>query len=285
MRGVVGIGGWLRIPPAIAGATIAAFATSGPELAVSTLAAAAGTPQIGLGDALGSNIFNIAVVFGFTLLISASRMERGTARREFRFALAAPALAALLLVDGVLSRWDAMLLLALFLTWVGVVLRDAWHHRSRTAAAAGTGHPGRSAVAGALGLVLLLVAGHLIVGAAQDLARALGIAPYMIGATLVAAGTSMPELVTALVAKLRGHDEVGVGTLLGSNLFNGLFIVAVAALIHPIVVEPASVVASLAIGACTVVLILPAHDGTITRHRGALLLLVYVAYVALLLRT
>jgi cation:H+ antiporter len=134
------------------------------------------------------------------------------------------------------------------------------------------------------GLACLFAAGALIVQGARGIALGLGLSEFVIGATVVAVGTSVPELATALISKLRGHDEVGLGALLGSNIFNGLFIIAVAALIHPIVVDPASVRTALVFGALAVLLTLPDRGGAIGRWRGVLLLAVYLAYVTLVLR-
>jgi cation:H+ antiporter len=133
-------------------------------------------------------------------------------------------------------------------------------------------------------LLLLVVAGRLIVPASRALAAAWGIDDYVIGATVVALGTSTPELATALVSKLRGHEEVGLGTLLGSNLFNALFIVAVAALIHPIPVRVAELLPTLGAGVLVALLVVPDRSGALARGRGALLLCCYAAYVASLLR-
>jgi len=133
-----------------------------------------------------------------------------------------------------------------------------------------------------VGLVLLIAAGRLIVTGATGIARAFGIDEFVIGATIVAVGTSAPELATTLIAKLRGHDEVGLGTVLGSNIFNGLLIVAVATLISPIVVSWHEVAVALAFGLVAVVFTFPSRHGFIGRGRGVVLLVLYLLYLSLL---
>jgi cation:H+ antiporter len=137
---------------------------------------------------------------------------------------------------------------------------------------------------GAAGFALLAIAGTLIVDGARGLALAWGMDEFVVGATVVALGTTAPELATVLAAKLRGHDEVGLGTVLGSNIFNGLFIIPIAAAIHPIAVGRAETAIALGFGAVAIALTYPGGSGLIGRLRGALLLALYAAYVASLLR-
>jgi cation:H+ antiporter len=284
VRGVVALSRWLQIPAGIAAATMAAFATSAPELSVSTLAAAGGTPEIGLGDALGSNVVNIALVLGLTLLVSNTHVARDVVKREVAFAVAAPLLTGVLAADGLLSRLDAVVLLGVFGGWLAVTMKAAREHRTRiTSRAEGERHS-RSVGAGVAGLVLLFAAGYLIVRASQNLVLAWGIDGFLIGATLIAVGTSMPELATALVAKLRGYDEVGMGTVLGSNLFNGLFIVPLAALIHPVTLRLADVLIALTYGTLLLLVLVPGTGGYAGRWRGGLLIAAYGSYMTLLLR-
>jgi cation:H+ antiporter len=127
---------------------------------------------------------------------------------------------------------------------------------------------------------LLVGAGVLIVTGAKGIAASLGLDPFVIGATIVAVGTSAPELATTLVAKVRGHDEIGLGNILGSNIFNGLFVIALAATIRPIVVDWRETTTALAFGLAALLLVLPRRDGMIPRRRGVLLLVLYGAYVA-----
>jgi len=278
LKGVLGISVWLRLPNMLVATTLAAFATSSPELTVSSLAAWAGKPEIGLGDALGSNVVNIGLVLGLALLFGSLSARFGEIKGNFLLALAVPVLTLFLARDGTLSRGEGGLLLTLFTVWIFMQARQALAHRRTTADQAATGSPLRAWLYAAVGLVCLVLAGQLFVTGASGIALALGVHAYVIGATVVAIGTSLPELVTTLLARWRGHDDVGLGTLLGSNLFNGLAIVGVAAAIHPIQAPVDEITATLGFGALTVLLILP-RAGVIQRWRGGVLLLAYAAFV------
>lgn len=284
VRGTVSLATWARIAPGIVGATVAAFATSSPELSVSITSALAGTPQIALGDALGSNVVNIALILASVLLISGIQSSRDSIRRDFPVAFLVPVLTAVLAADGELSRLDGLVMLSLFLAWIIAALIEARRQRSAAEEVLGAHRLAPALLSAALGLGLLVGAGLLIVDGARAIAVSFGLSEFVIGATVVAVGTSVPELATALISKLRGHDEVGLGTVLGSNIFNGLFIVAVAALIHPIVFDASSVRVALAFGLVAVMLTLPGKSGYIGRGRGLLLLLLYVAYVVAVVR-
>jgi cation:H+ antiporter len=281
LKGVLGVAEWLRLPKMLVASTFAAFATSSPEMAVSSMAAASGRPGIGLGDALGSNVVNLGLILGIALFFGPLAARFDEIKRDFLLVLIVPIATLLLALDGTLSRADGLLLLALFVLWMAFVVRQALKHR-RTASLA----PDPSVSAGRawlfllVGLAALVVAGRLFVTGASGLATALGVAPYVIGATLVAIGTSLPELVTVVLSRMRGHDDVGLGTLLGSNLFNGLAVVGTAATIQPIHAPLGELAVAATFGVVTVLLVLP-HAGLISRRRGFALLAAYAAFVLL----
>jgi cation:H+ antiporter len=284
VRGTVGLAKSLRISAGIVAATVAAFATSSPELTVSITSALRGAPTIALGDALGSNVVNVALILGSALLIGVLHAPRGTVKRDFPAALAVPVVTAVLLIDGQLSRLDGFLLLTMFAAWLVAVVREARRERSSVEEVLGAYPPGRAVLEGAVGLVLLIAAGTLIVTGATGIASAYGVSDFIIGATIVAVGTSVPELATAIISRLRGHDEVGLGTVLGSNIFNGLFIVGVASSITPIRIGFAAVAPALALGVLAVALTYPSRNGIIGRYRGGMLLAVYVVYLTAVLQ-
>jgi cation:H+ antiporter len=279
LKGVLGISAWLRLPKLLVATTLAAFATSSPELTVSSMAALAGKPEIGLGDALGSNVVNIALILGLALLFGALSTRFAEIRRDFLLALSVPVLTLFLALDGMLSRAEGALLLVLFAVWLTLAARQAIAHRREVQAnAQAIGQPLSTALYLIAGLACLILAGRLFVTGASGIAVALGVHAYVIGALVVAIGTSLPELVTTLLARLRGHDDVGLGTLLGSNLFNGLAIVGVAAAIHPIQAPVGEIAAALVFGVLSMLLILP-RAGVIPRWRGLALLTAYAAFV------
>lgn len=279
VRGAVGLAAWIRVPAGIIGATVAAFATSSPELSVGVQSAVAGTPEIALGDALGSNVINIACVLGIVLVTGPLVVDRRELRRELGFAAVAPLLTLVALVDGKLVTVEAVVLLAVFAGWLLLVINAARKARQQVVEGLVTSTRWAALASSVVGLVLLVLAGRLIVVAAEGIGADLGLDPFVVGATLVALGTSTPELATTIISRRRGHLEVGVGTLLGSNVFNNLWIVGVAALVHPIRADVSEVL--LAIIACLVALALvtPSQRSPMGKARGVLLLCVAVTYM------
>jgi cation:H+ antiporter len=283
VRGLVGLALWARVSAAIIGTTVAAFATSSPELSVAVGSALSGHPEISLGDVLGSNIVNVAFILAVTLCISGIISPCASVRRDFPVALLVPVAVGALGVDGRLSRTDGVALLVFFFVWLSTVVNAARQERSAAAVLGGTR---RGLATGQClgGFLFLIGSGHFIVQGARGIAVAFGIPEFVIGATVVAVGTSMPELATTVISKLRGHDEVGLGTVLGSNIFNGLFIIGVAALICPIQVATRQVGWALGFGVVTTILTFPRRDGMIPRWRGLALLALYAAFVVAVLR-
>lgn len=284
VRGAVGLADWARISPGIIGVTVAAFATSSPELSVSINAALAGRPQIALGNALGSNIMNVALILGLALVISGIQSSRDSVKRDFHVALLIPIITGVLFLDGELSRFDGLLMLSMFLAWHVAAVIEARKQRNVAEEVLGKHRRWLVTFSCLAGLALLVAAGNLIVAGAGGIAIAFGIDEFIIGVTIIAVGTSVPELAITVIAKLRGRDEVGLGTILGSNIFNGIFVVAVAAIIHPITVAWREVAITLVFGLVALVFAYPTHTGFIERRRGFLLLVLYAAYLATILQ-
>lgn len=284
VRGLVGLSHWIRLSPGIISVTIAAFATSSPELSVSINAALEASPQLALGDALGSNVVNIAFILAIALIISGIRCPRNSVKRDFPVAIFVPLITGLLVMDGQLSRLDGILLLGVFVVWLITTLIDAKKQQQATAEVAGSHSGWRIVFICLSGLLFLLVSGELIVSGARNIALSFGVDEFIIGATLVAVGTSTPELATAVIAKCRKQDDISLGTLLGSNLFNGLFIVGVAALIHPISVTVREIVAVLVFGLLAVLFSYPTRTDIIKRSQGMLLLVLYAAYLTIMIQ-
>lgn len=284
VRGAVGLAYWARVSPGIIGATVAAFATSSPELSVAINAAMAGEPQISLGDALGSNVVNVALILALALVISGIQSPRDSVKRDFPVALLIPIITGVLFLDGEISRFDGLLMLSLFLAWLVTAVIEARKQRNAAEEVLGEHRGWLVVISCVAGLAFLVAAGNLIVAGARGIAISFGIDEFIIGATIVAVGTSVPELATTIIAKLRGHDEVGLGTILGSNIFNGIFIVAVAAIIYPITVAWREVAITLVFGLVALVFTYPTRKGFIGRRRGVLLLVLYAVYLATILQ-
>jgi cation:H+ antiporter len=285
VRGTVGVARWARVSPAIVSATFAAFATSSPELSVAVTSASLGRPEISFGDALGSNVVNVALVLALAAVIAGIRSSNESVKRDFPVALAVPIVTAVLILDGVVSRLEGVLLLGLFVAWIIVVTLEALRQRQTKVTTPPQRRRWLIVLMSIVGVALLVAAGRLIVAAAEGIAADFGIDTFVVGATMVAVGTSTPELATTIIARLRGHDEVSLGTILGSNIFNGLLIVAVAAIISPIVVGRLEVAAALAFGVAALAIAYPWATGYIGRRRGIALLLLYAVYLGVVLQT
>lgn len=283
VRGLVGLAAWLRMPAGVIGATVAAFATSSPELTVAVSAAGEGRPEIALGDALGSNIVNIGLVVGVVLALGATSAA-DVSRRDALTGLAMALLLLVLVLDEEVSRRDGAVLLIAFSAWLAVTVERALRGRSDIVATVAERRHGRALVAAALGLVSLVLAGRLIVAGAKSISEDLGLSTFVVGVVLVSLGTSAPELATAVIARVRGHAEVGLGAAFGSNIFNTSFIIGIAALIAPIGVVRRDVSISVLFGAALVAVVLVGSSGRrLPRWRGFVLLAAYAASILVLL--
>lgn len=285
--GCVTLAAWARWPASVIGATVAAFGTSAPELLVAAQASASGVPQISLGDVLGSNVVNIALILAVVLASSGLKTQKDGAAQDWAWALAAPFLLGAVLADGWFSRLDALALLGAFSVWLLLVIRRARSHAAHS-------RPMDAEMPAAFSLkVLLEVAGGLavLIGAAQFMVRggtgvaaALGMSPFVIGAVVVAVATGTPELATTIISRMRGHDAIGLGNILGSNIFNVLFIASFAALMRPYSVRLPEVLLSLLAGVAATLMLWPGRSGMLARWRGMVLLVMYLAYVLLTLQ-
>ncbi|MCB9409436.1 MAG: sodium:calcium antiporter [Mycolicibacterium sp.] len=281
IRGLIGFSAWWRLPTSVVAATLAAFATSAPELSVAINSAIAGQPEIALGEVLGSNVVNIALVLGIAVAFAPILVDRGAVAREYPAAAAAPALVGLLAVDGRLGRLDGLILLAVFAAWLSRGVAAGRRFRASAPGAVLERTRTSVVISLGLGLVMLILAGRAIVAGAVGISAALGWDGFVVGAVLVALGTSAPELVTVIIARLRGHDDVAVGTILGSNIFNTLMILGIAAVIHPIAVEGFETDVGVVASAVLVLLLIPVR-GRLERWRSVPLLGSYVLVLALL---
>ena len=286
----------LGVPALLVGMVVVGFGTSAPELTVSAISAWEGNPSIALGNAWGSNICNVALILGAAAAVSPLAVRRASLRFDLPVLLAATALSWFLLRDGSVSRADAWILLGVFAAWLGVSVLLAV--RGRAAAAEetpGGGLSGREAAFWTVfGLVVLVVSSRALVWGAVELAQALGVSDLVIGLTVVAVGTSLPELASSVAAARKGEDDLAVGNVIGSNLFNTLAVVGLAGAIRPMdAVVPAvaarDVPAAFALAAALLVLGLPwwrrgARDGRLGRVAGAVFLAAYAFYLVLLFR-
>lgn len=276
----------LGVSPLLVGLTIVAFGTSAPELAVSLTAALQGANEIAVGNVVGSNIFNILMVAGLSAVVCPLVMDRTLLRRDWPISLAA---ALLLLVfiapDLTISRLEGIILLAVFAVVLGTQIRAALKNRDTLESEEDevAMPPLMIGVNIVLGLACIIIGGQLAVNGATGIARMFGLSETLIGLTIVAIGTSLPELVTSLVAARKGQNEIAMGNVIGSNIFNLLLILGVSATITPIPVQATSIIDALVLIGISIVFYLPARCGKLGRAPGVVMALTYVAYTAYLI--
>lgn len=291
VRGAVAIASRLGMSPMVIGLTLVGFGTSTPELLTSLQAAFAGAPGIAVGNVVGSNIANILLILGVAAAITPITVNPEAFRRDGAVLIAASLAGLAIVLTGSLGRGAGAVLLAGLFAYVTLTI--LFERRRHSAAAAlyeaeaeSVEIPGISPLVAAFqfagGLAVTLLGARLLVSGAVGLATDLGVSDAVIGLTVVAIGTSMPELVTSIVAARRGHGDVAFGNILGSNIFNILGILGTTALVKPLAVP--QVIADFDIWvmlAATALLVATAVSGwRINRTEGAILLGCYIAYLA-----
>ncbi|MGK7295406.1 MAG: calcium/sodium antiporter [Candidatus Wenzhouxiangella sp. M2_3B_020] len=288
------IAGHFGMPPLLIGMLVIGFGTSAPEMTVSVLSAATGNTGIALGNAYGSNITNIALILGVTALIAPIAVHSRVVRVELPALLAITALAGWQLLDGTVSRTDALLLLLVFALLLAWTLWTSLRRPDDTLAddiedsGMAAGAPGRNAAWLLVGLLVLIASSRLLVWGAVDVAEAVGLSQVVIGLTVVAIGTSLPELASSLTAARRGEHDLAVGNVVGSNLFNTLVVVGLAGIVRPLPVPATLIQRDLPVMiGLTVVLLLFCYGfrgpGRINRLEGAALAAGFIAFTTWLL--
>lgn len=286
------------MPPLLIGMVIVGFGTSAPEMVVSAISASQGNPGIALGNAYGSNITNIALILGLTALISPIAVHSQVLRKELPILTAITALAAWQLWDGEISRNDAIVLLGVL---GGLMVWTIWQGMQKNADALAMemeqeleirDMPLRRAVVWLIvGLTLLIASSRILVWGAVEIARGFGVSDMIIGLTIVAIGTSLPELASSIIATRKGEHDIALGNILGSNLFNTLAVVGIAGIIHPMPVGPEvfsrdiMVMAALTISLFIFGYGFRGRQGRINRFEGAALLACYIGYTAYLVKS
>jgi cation:H+ antiporter len=286
----------LRIPQLIVGLTVVAFGTSTPEVIVSVQAAFAGHPAVAIGNVVGSNIANIGLILGVAMLIAPARVDSALRSRELPVLLAATALVPITLIDGTISRSEGAVLLAFGVLYTAWMIRAARTGSEVAAAKAdaaverdvadSAGAPrargaARSSLIALFGLGVLLVGGSLFVDGAVSGAHAVGMSERLVGLTVVAVGTSLPELVTSVVAARRGHSDLAIGNVVGSNIFNVSFCLGAAALVGNVGAELRAISVDLvALGVMTAVAaVFIRSDRMISRGEGAVAVGLYLLFL------
>lgn len=299
VTGAASVARHLGMPALLIGMVIVGFGTSAPEMVVSLLAALQGNPGIALGNAYGSNITNIALILGLTALISPIAVHSQVLRRELPVLAIISLLAVWQLWDRELSRGDGLVLLALFALLMGWSIWQGLRQKDRSDALGAEVQqeldehpmPMRAALLWlCVGLVVLILSSRVLVWGAVSIAHSLGVSDLIIGLTIIAIGTSLPELASSIIAARKGEHDLALGNILGSNLFNTLAVVGIAGSIHPL-----SVGAEILHRDLSVMLLLTFSlflfgyglrgPGQINRMEGALLLCSYILYSGYLIYT
>ncbi|WP_435007803.1 calcium/sodium antiporter [Tundrisphaera lichenicola] len=301
LRGAVGLATLAKVTPAVIGLTVVAAGTSVPELAVSVIAALRGSSDIAVGNIVGSNLFNIAFIIGLAGMIRPLAITGNTIKLEYPVVALVTLLYVVVATDGRISRLDGGLFLAIyvgFTAYLVTLVRSQMNAseveefqgevKEMTTPNPTTPRAWLSIGLTAVGTLLLVLGANATVSGASDVGRALGLSERIIGLTIVAAGTGLPEVVTSLVSSYRGRDDVAIGNVLGSNLFNILGTLGINALIAPIGIPRATIASdNWWLLAVTLLLFPIIFTGRrVARGEGALLLVTYLIYLgATLART
>ncbi|MCF7983685.1 MAG: calcium/sodium antiporter [Thiohalocapsa sp.] len=295
--GAASAAGHFGMSPLLIGMVIVGFGTSAPEMVVSAISASQGNPGIALGNAYGSNITNIALILGLTALISPIAVNSGVLRKELPILAVVTVLAGWQLWDGEITRMDAVVLLAVFFVLMGWSIYQGLKPNGDALGGEmqqeldSNRMPLRPALFWLVtGMVLLIVSSRILVWGAVEIAQGFGVSDLIIGLTIVAVGTSLPELASSLAAARKGEHDIAVGNVIGSNLFNTLAVVGIAGAIHPLSVAPEVLYRDWTVMAVlTLSLFVFGYGfrgpGRINRWEGSALLIAYSAYTAYLVST
>ncbi|WP_236176996.1 calcium/sodium antiporter [Pseudomonas qingdaonensis] len=287
VRAALRLAASLQVRPLIIGLSLVAFGSSAPQLTVSLQAAYTGAPDVAVGSVIGSNIFNVLVTLGLAALIIPLRVSRQLVRLDIPLMIGASLLVYLLALDERIGRLEGALLLLGLVAYLAILWHQSRHHARTYPAPGPRPQRGVGFWFGTLalmltGLGLLSLAGHLLLEAAVEVAVDLGLSERVIGLTVVAVCTSLPELATSLIAALRGEREIAVGNVIGSNLFNLLAVLGLTALVAPVPlsISPNALAFDLPVMLGVAVLTLPVfYSGyRVTRAEGLVFLCLYLVY-------
>lgn len=283
---------FLKIPSIVIGLTIVAFGTSAPEAAVSIIAGINGSNDIAVGNVIGSNVFNILVVLGVSAAIKSVSIDSQIIKKDYPFMILATLALALFSFfsffgNGTvhsISRIEAFILLALMAVFLYSVISSALRTRKENASALEDDKPkygiGKSILFTLGGLAGIIIGGQLVVDSASDIARDFGMSENLVGLTIVAVGTSLPELVTSIVAARKGESDIAIGNVVGSNVFNILFVLAASAAITPMNIGAQSLVDLIVLIAITLLTyVFCVTQKKVTRPEGVTLVFMYIGYM------
>lgn len=275
----------LRIPDIIVGLTIVAMGTSAPELAVSVSAALGGSSDISLGNVVGSNLLNILIILGISAVIVPLSVDKSMFKRDFPVLLITAVILPLICIIGrnTVGRTGGIILLAIFICYITMTVKSAINYRKNgdniTEDSIKILPWWKSILFTVGGAIVIIIGGNISVDSATEIARQLGISEAIIGLTVVALGTSLPELVTSVVAARKGNSDIALGNIVGSNIFNVLLILGTTSVIKPFAVSQNSIIDMIILLGVTSYLIVASATGKkISRAEGASFLALYCLY-------
>lgn len=282
--GAVAIAERMHISQMVIGLTIVAMGTSMPEFFVSFMSALKDTPDMAVGNVVGSNIFNTLLIVGCAALVTPIMILPATVKKDIPFAMVASVALLLMCLDGNISRIDAVVLLGLFAVFMYITLKGAKENEQpMQQTSAKGGKPFMSVVWIVVGLVCLVFGSNLFVDAATVIARQLGVSDAVIGLTIIAGGTSFPELATSVVSARKGQSGIAIGNVLGSNVFNILLILGITGVMSPMTLQGITTVDLTMLVVSMVMLWLFSFTKyTLARWEGALLTIVFIGYMSYL---
>lgn len=270
------IAGKMEVSSLIIGLTIVAFGTSMPELAVSVTAALENANEIAVGNVVGSNLFNLLVVAGLSACIYPLVINKTIMKRDWPLSVIAAALLAFMLIDRNISRFEGILLLVCFGIMLYVQIKQT--AKSEKDQKQINAPYSKLIIFLIIGIVGIVIGGQLVVDGATNLARIIGLSETLIGLTIVAIGTSLPELVTSLVAAKKNENEIAMGNIIGSNLFNIFCILGISSVLNPITVEPTAFIDSLILIIVSIVFLAICKFRPLDKKTGSVMVLTYIVY-------
>lgn len=285
--GAVGMAERIGVPQIIIGLTIVAMGTSMPEFFVSLMSAINGTPDLAVGNIVGSNIFNALLIVGCAAMVAPITIQKSTVKKDIPVAVFASVLLMAMTLDGHISRIDAAILFIVFIAYMWITLRGAKHGGAEEPSAQEKKKPmnvGKAVLLIVIGLVCLVLGSDVFVDNATAIAHAMGISDAVIGLTIVAGGTSLPELATSVVAAKKGNSGIAIGNVLGSNVFNILMILGVTGLITPMTISGITMVdLSMMVISMILLWLFSFTKYRIQRWEGVVLTVVFIGYISWLI--
>lgn len=268
-----------HIPSMIIGLTIVSIGTSLPELSVSLTSALIGKNDLAVANVVGSNIFNILMGLGVTSIISKLPIEKNTIENDIPFLNIIGGILLMMMLNLTLSRFEGILLIGLLIGFLFYIIKPVLNNKEESKEESKLSF--KTILLGILGVVGIILGGDMVVDSASNIAKMFGMSQNLIGLTVVALGTSLPEFVTSVIAGIKGENEIAIGNIIGSNIFNILMILGISSIISPIVISFISVIDimfMIAIGILLYVFVVKSK--TLKRYQGIVFIFLYIGYIS-----